>query len=143
MEHTKRASFSIEKYYFKEVHIDMDQRISDDLFVDFNPSGEYIENDNTYILSFIFSAFSSSEKDKTPFVQVKCVGIFKFQDVKSIDDVPEFFYRNSIAILFPYMRAYISMVTNQANIPQIMLPTLNLSALEKPLKENTKVRKEQ
>jgi preprotein translocase subunit SecB len=142
MEHTKRASFSIEKYYFNEVHINMNQRTSDDLFVDFNPSGEFIESEKKYALTFIFSAFSSKEKDTTPFVQVECIGVFKFQDIKSIDDVPEFFYRNSIAILFPYMRAYVSMVTNQANIPQIMLPTLNLSALEKPLKENTKVIKE-
>lgn len=142
MENTKRASFSIEKYYFNQVHIDMNHRTTDNLFVDFNPSGEFITNEKKYILSFIFSAFSSKEKSTAPFVQVKCVGVFKFDDVNSIDDVPEFFYRNSIAILFPYMRAYVSIVTNQANIPQIMLPTLNLSALEKPLKENTKVIKE-
>lgn len=142
MENTKRASFSIEKYYFNQVHIDMNHRTSDNLFVDFDPSGEFKINEKIYILSFIFSAFSSKEKDTAPFVQVKCVGVFKFEDVNSIDDVPDFFYRNSIAILFPYMRAYISIVTNQANIPQIMLPTLNLSALEKPLKENTKVIKE-
>ena len=142
MENTKRASFSIEKYYFNEVHIDMNQRTSDDLFVDFNPSGEFIENEKKYILSFIFSAYSTKEKNTNPFVQVKCIGVFNFQDVNSIDDVPEFFYRNSIAILFPYMRAYVSMVTNQANFFQIMLPTLNLTSLEKPLKENTKVIKE-
>jgi len=142
MENTKRASFSIDKYHFSQVHIDMENRNSDSLFVYFDPSGVFFENKKEFILSFIFSAFSSKEDGKAPFIQIKCEGNFKFQDVDSIDDIPEFFYRNSIAILFPYVRAYISMVTNQANIPQIMLPTLNLSALEKPLKENTKVIKD-
>lgn len=139
MENTKRASFSLEKYYFSEVYIDMNHRTSEELFVDFSPSGEFIESEKKYTLSFIFSAFSSDEEGTTPFLQVKCIGVFNFKDVNSIDDVPEFFYRNSIAILFPYIRAYTSMVTNQANFFQIMLPTLNLTSLEKPLKENTKV----
>jgi preprotein translocase subunit SecB len=142
MENTKKASFSIEKYYFNKVHIDMTYQTSDELYVDFNPTGQFIEKESKYVLSFIFSAFSVKEKNTAPFLQVNCIGVFNFQDVKGKDDIPEFFYRNSIAILFPYMRAYVSMVTNQANISQIMLPTLNLSALEKPLKENTTVIKD-
>ena len=65
------------------------------------------------------------------------MGTFDFENVNKIEDIPSFFYRNSIAILFPYVRAYISLVTNQANIPALVLPTMNLVSLEKPLKENT------
>ncbi|MGB3343700.1 MAG: protein-export chaperone SecB [Aequorivita sp.] len=137
MENTKRASFSIERYYFDQVHIDMDHHEGDKLFIDFQPSGIFDEKEKKYSLSFIFSAFSSDEEGAKPFVMIKCVGVFHFKEVNSLEDIPEFFYRNSIAILFPYLRAYVSMVTNQANIGPIMLPTLNLTSLEKPLKERS------
>lgn len=137
MENLKRASFSIERYYFEQVHINMDRHEGDKLLVDFQPSGIFDKEEKKYSLSFVFSAFSSDEEGVKPFVRVKCVGVFNFVDIDSLQDIPEFFYRNSIAILFPYMRAYVSMVTNQANIVPIMLPTLNLTSLEKPLKENT------
>lgn len=136
MENTKRASFSIERYYFDQVLIDMDLRDGDGLFVDFQPYGIFNKKDKTYSLSFVFSAHSSAAAAE-PFVKIKCVGVFKFKEVSSFEDIPDFFYRNSIAILFPYMRAYVSMVTIQANIQPIMLPTLNLTSLEKPLRENT------
>jgi preprotein translocase subunit SecB len=70
-------------------------------------------------------------------VEVECVGFFSFENVNSFDEIPDFFYRNCIAILFPFVRAYISMITVQANVPGIMLPTLNLTSLEAALKQNT------
>ncbi|CAM4366664.1 hypothetical protein AQBE111736_13510 [Aquirufa beregesia] len=42
-----------------------------------------------------------------------------------------------MAILFPYLRAFISLVTLQINIPPLILPTLNLSSLEADLRKNT------
>ena len=47
------------------------------------------------------------------------------------------FISNSIAILFPYVRAFVSTLTLQANIKPILLPTLNLSSLQDILRENT------
>ncbi|EXZ22215.1 pretranslocase subunit SecB family protein, partial [Bacteroides fragilis str. S13 L11] len=52
-------------------------------------------------------------------------------------EIPNFFYPNSIAILFPYVRAFVSTLTLQANIKPILLPTLNLSSLQDTLRENT------
>lgn len=60
-----------------------------------------------------------------------------FENVSSFDEIPTYFYRNAIAIIFPYVRAFISTVTLQSNIPPVILPTMNLSSLESPLKENT------
>ena len=84
-----------------------------------------------------FTVKVSNENQSSPFVEVSCKGVFKFEEVNNFDEIPDFFYRNSIAILFPYLRAYVSMVTTQANVPGIILPTLNLSHLEHDLKSNT------
>jgi preprotein translocase subunit SecB len=133
----EKASFSIDKYYFDKVSIDFDNFSKDKLFVDFKPSGVFNKSDSTFDLTFNFTAFTSEEKDAKPFVYMRCIGIFKFDNVKNLSDIPSYFYRNSIALLFPYLRAYVSLVTNQANISSLVLPTMNLISLETPLKENT------
>jgi len=133
----EKASFSLEKYVFKKVLIDLDYYKSKELFVNFAPSGIFNKKNSTFNLTFNFSAYTSKEGGEKPFVSISCVGEFKFTNVKSLEDIPTYFYRNSIAILFPYLRAFVSMVTNQANIPPLILPTMNLTSLEKPLRENT------
>ena len=136
----EKASFSIERYYFDKVLIDLQYHTSDKLFVDFKPTGVFNSENSTYQLTFDFSALTSQERDINPFVNIRCHGIFKFDNVATIDEIPSYFYRNSIAILFPYLRAYVSIITNQANTPPIVLPTMNLASLEKPLKENTTIK---
>ncbi len=136
----EKASFSIERYYFDKVLIDLQNYKSDKLFVDFKPSGVFNSENSTYHLTFDFSALTSQEKDVLPFVNIRCNGVFKFENVTSVDEIPSYFYRNSVAILFPYLRAYVSIITNQANTSPLVLPTMNLASLEKPLKENTTIK---
>ncbi|MFB3306812.1 hypothetical protein [Pseudomonas sp. AMR01] len=135
----EKASFSIEKYLFSKVNIDLENHTSNKRSIDFKPSGVFKQDSSTYDLTFDFSAYTESDKDAQPFVTSRCIGTFKFSSLSSFEEIPSYFYRNSIAILFPYLRAFVSMVTIQANIPPVVLPTMNLASLEVPLKENTKI----
>lgn len=130
-----KAAFYLETYIFKEVMIDVNNQTSKDINVSFLPSGVFLTEEASYKLTFIFLAYNN-DKEK-PFVKISCTATFKFEEVITTDDIPSYFYRNSIAILFPYIRAFVSTVTLQANIPPVVLPTMNLSSLETPLKENT------
>ena len=132
----QKAAFSIINYQFNKVNIDLSNHVSKDISLMFETRGEYSEITSEYELNFKVVAFNK-EKETTPFVEVQCIGIFKFEGVAKFSEIPDFFYRNSIAILFPYVRSYISIVTNQANVPGIILPTLNLSSLEGELRKNT------
>ena len=49
----------------------------------------------------------------------------------------QYFYTNAPAILFPYIRAYISTLTNLSGYKPINLPTLNLTSLREELEKNT------
>ncbi|MDO6738612.1 protein-export chaperone SecB [Wenyingzhuangia sp. 2_MG-2023] len=133
------AAFSINNYRFDKVNIDLSNHKSNDLSLSFNTKGLYLEKDSKFELTFEVKVFNKESKEN-PFVTVQCIGLFDFENVTNFDEIPNFFYRNSIAILFPYLRAYVSLVTNQANIPAIILPTLNLSHLEGDLKSNTSKR---
>ncbi len=131
----QKAAFSIINYQFDKVQIDLNNHKSNDLALSFETKGLYDCENSTFELNFVVNV--SNNEHENPFVEVSCKGIFKFENVSSFEEIPDFFYRNSIAILFPYVRAYVSLVTTQANLPGIILPTLNLSNLETELKGNT------
>lgn len=130
-----KAAFSLDNYRFEKVNIDFSKRTSNSLDIAFSPSGRFISNESVFELKFKFSAHNGEVGEA--FVEVECVALFKFEENLQFENIPTYFYRNSIALIFPYMRAFISTVTLQANIPPIIVPTMNLSSLETPLKENT------
>ena len=70
-------------------------------------------------------------------MEVHCVAEYSFQKEIEFADIPPYFYSNSIAILFPYVRAFISNLSLQANFPPMILPTMNLSDLGEELKAHT------
>lgn len=131
----QKAAFSIINYQFDKVSIDLSNHNNKDLSLSFDTSGIYFNENQNFELRFIVKVAQNA--DEKPFAEISCKGTFKFENIESFENIPEFFYRNSIAILFPYVRAYLSLVTTQANVPGIILPTLNLSNLEADLKKNT------
>jgi len=135
MQNLPKAAFSLTSYLFDKVSIDLTNTPSPKLNISFDTKGVLKKEPSSFEL--IFSVKVSCVGIEDPFVQIQCKGKFKFQDVIDLSSIPEFFYNNSIAILFPYVRAYLSIVTTQANIPGIILPTLNLSSLGEELKKNT------
>lgn len=130
----QQASFSFVNYRFPKVCIDLDGLGQNaELEVVFAPSGIFHQRACEYDLSFSFKAVS----DGKTCVEIGCESKFRFDGVNSADEIPDYFYPNSIAIVFPYVRAFISSVTLLANIKPMVLPTYNLSSLKDTLKLNT------
>lgn len=136
----REAAFSLKGYNFPEVRMNLEGIISgqNHFNIDVIPEGEFSAKNKSFLLRFVFKAFLDTEVEN-PCVNIKCVGLFEFKDVKSILDIPSYFYANSIAILFPYVRAFVSTVTLQANFQPIVLPTMNLSDLSEVLKTHVVV----
>ncbi|KQC33378.1 hypothetical protein AAU57_08680 [Nonlabens sp. YIK11] len=132
----KDVAFKFESYQFDKVSINFQNLSSENLNINFKPSGIFKKDESEFALSIIFTA---DTEENEQFIEVHSVAVFKFKNASSLDDIPSFFYRNAIAIFFPYLRAFVSLVSNQANHPAFLLPTLNLSDLEVPLKENTTI----
>jgi len=134
------AAFQLKNYQFISVTLDNNLLQNNDINIGFEVSGKFLnktEEENSKF-ELIFSTSANCKDIEAPFVNVICKGEFIFDGVSSITDIPDFFYQNSIAILFPYVRAYISLITTQANVDPIILPTLNLSSLSSLLKNNSK-----
>lgn len=129
----KTALFALKDYYFEKASFDFSQQ-GGGLSLLFNPSGCYYKDSKTYVLNVEFKAYRKEEQN---IVSVTCVAEFVFNDEILLENIPEYFYTNSIAIMFPYIRSFVSTLSLQANVIPIILPTLNLSDLGEQLKKNT------
>ena len=70
-------------------------------------------------------------------IQLRCEATFRF--TSELAAIPEYFYANSIAIVYPYIRTFCSLMTTQSNNTHIILPVLNLTKLGEELKQNTTI----
>jgi preprotein translocase subunit SecB len=131
-----KAAFSIVDYHFKKVILDYSTLNEHETQVAFMPSGIYDESTCKFELEFNTLVFCKGNEDN-PIVQVNCLAIFKFNEKTVFSEIPDFFYTNAIAIFFPYIRAYVSLISTQANVRGIILPTFNLSHLGEELKMKT------
>ena len=65
-----------------------------------------------------------SDEDEKVFINVKGRAIFSTQQENM--DILE---KNTIAIMFPYIRSYISIITTQPGMTPIVLPAMNIAAM--------------
>lgn len=133
----KKGTFSLINYKIQKFSLSEPTDENVGLSALFDPKGSYFREKNIYILKFNFS-ISHGENIKTDFITASIEATFKFDsDVKTGEDIPNYFYANCIAIIFPYLRAFITTLTAVSNIKPLILPLLNLSFLESELKQNT------
>ena len=95
---TTKASFSLLKYSFDKINMDLSNIDNKANFVlDFVPNGIYNETKGIYKLQMFFTA-SISEKNIVV-VSLECNAIFQFRKNTKIENIPPYFYPNSIAII--------------------------------------------
>jgi len=76
------------------------------------------------------------DENKAYVIEIMAVADYFFNKKESLENLNNFFYINAPALLFPYIRAYISTLTNLSGFESINLPTLNMSGLGEDLKKN-------
>lgn len=79
------------------------------------------------------------DENKSFFIEIKSVANYLFEKSENLDNLSNYFYINAPALLFPYIRAYISTLTNLSGFEPINLPTLNMNNLGDELRKNITV----
>ena len=130
----KAATFTLKSYRFLQVSMDMETQEAATLSVSFDPCGEYSKSTGEYKLRLI-TRVSSEEKE---FISTTLQVVFGFTESIELSEIPDYFYPNCMAIVFPYVRSFLSTLSLQANVPPIILPIINFSDLQGVLKRNTK-----
>ena len=131
------SKFQFKGYRIKKSLIELEEFSNfDKLKISFKVSGLINKKENIYFLDLSVNIVNQEEDLK---IQVDAIGQYKFEQFEKIEDISSFFYVNSSAILFPYIRAYISTLTNLSGNRSVTLPTMNLTSLGEELKSNTKL----
>lgn len=80
---------------------------------------------------FLSVEIASTEDHPMPFqLKVALTGHFCFCDpdkIVSTDDKEQIIKRNTVAILFPFIRSIVATLTSNANIPALLLPIVNFA----------------
>lgn len=130
------AVLNFENYFFENFSFRENNNFDSEvekLDVDFFPKAEVniLEDDNVAIIT-LTSSIGNEEKNSCPFLaDVTLTGVFKVSyDEKNDRDkemAEEFLTQNTIAILFPYLRSFISDMTLRTNkYPAFILPPFNV-----------------
>ncbi|MDE6453567.1 MAG: protein-export chaperone SecB [Muribaculaceae bacterium] len=141
MAQTQSAAFSFKDYKFTNVNVDFKKAEAlEGLNINFSPCGVYDPESGIFSMQLVFTA--SDEKGDAKVIEIECHATFRFKVACRFEELPDYFFVNSTAILYPYIRAFVSTLTLLANYPPIVLPTFNVAGLGKELQQNTTVRTE-
>ncbi|MCL3851451.1 protein-export chaperone SecB [Parabacteroides sp. GYB001] len=121
----KIAKFRFKGYKILNSSISVKEgiKISSKLNINFGQTSGEHENGKEYRLKLVTSI---EDENNALNIKIDAIGLFEFDsDIENYKNA--FFSQNAPAILFPYVRAYISTLTSLSGIPPVILPTLNLS----------------
>lgn len=134
MENHKKATFGLNKFKVPSFSYN-ESKENPKLDLSINVRGKYFKKEGKYEL--FLEVLGSDSIQKKEIIRVNAVSEFLFSEAIDGKEIPEYFYINSVAIMFPYVRAFISNLTLQANAGMLILETLNLSSLKETLKDST------
>lgn len=133
------AKFSFDNHIFTDFEIHT-QNATDELTLQLHPNGVFDAENKVFSLQIDFRIMSENNEPENLFVAVRCLAKFTFEEtVRNLNEIPVYFYANSIAIVYPYLRAFVSTLTIQSNTRPIVLPIMNLTTLGKDLEKNTRI----
>jgi len=113
---------------------------SSKLSISFNPQGLIKSSESIFQLTL---GVKIEDENNILLIDIMALSEYIFDREVDKDTLNNLFFINAPALLFPYIRAYISTLTNLSGIKPITLPTLNLSALGNELQKNTKVQEKE
>lgn len=133
------ASFRLEGYRVvqSEIGLDIDSETLQlqeplQLHVRMDPKGSTLDREE-HLLILRMNTRVYSDRGEIE-VKVSLVARFEYKALQQ-DDLDEYIVYNAPAIIFPYVRAYISSLTGLSGISPIILPTLNMEKFGKKLLE--------
>jgi len=135
MNETKTSTFQFKGYRIERSLIELKSaEIGENFSISFDSKGIVNKAESTFQLNL--SAYVKDKED-TINIEVDIVSFFVFDSQIEKGQLDKMFFMNAPAIIFPYLRSYITTLTVLSGIDPVILPTLNLSALGKELEQNT------
>lgn len=133
------ASFRLKGYRVvqSEIGLDIDSETLQlqeplHLHIDIDPEGSTLDKEEHLLVLRMNTQVYSDKREVD--IKVSLVAHFEYQSVQP-GDLDKYIAYNAPAIIFPYVRAYISSLTGLSGVSPIILPTLNMEKFGKKLLE--------
>lgn len=134
---TEKAPIQFLNFIVKESHIVFNKTADFKIDINFNPKGTVFKSLNQFKLQLFIDI---KDVDDNFNINLVTDSIFSYPEDADVNSyMQSFFVINAPAIIFPYIRAYISSLTALSGMPTLNLPTLNLSHVGETLKGNIEV----
>jgi preprotein translocase subunit SecB len=134
MEKTKNSEFQFKGFFIDESFIKIKGASFKNIKLNIEPEGIHNKKENKFTLILTVSMNDADGKFES-----KVISRGEFDIKGDLENLSDYFNTNAPAIVFPYIRAYISTLTNLSTAGHpVTLPTLRM-ALKDALKENTKI----
>lgn len=125
-ENTKTARFRMQGYLITNTSIRLTgNEIGEDMEFGIAPEGVFNEEEKTFLLTLNVVA---KDKEQNLDLSLTIKGMFEY-DTDDMNELIPYISMNAPAILFPYIRAYISNITALGGTQPIILPTLNVEGV--------------
>ncbi len=125
-ENTKTARFRMQGYLITNTSIRLTgNEIGEDMEFGIAPEGVFNEAENTFLLTLNVVA---KDKEQNLDLSLTIKGMFEY-DTDDMNELIPYISMNAPAIMFPYIRAYISNITALGGTQPIILPTLNVEGV--------------
>ncbi len=120
------AKFRFNGYKIVESHITMnpEKGVSQNLNVEFEQTIGVKEKEHNMRLEMTTNIH---DENNALTIQIKAQGFFEFESDLKPNEKDIFFRTSAPAILFPYVRAYITTLSALSGVKPVILPTLNMS----------------
>lgn len=137
MSNQEKASIQFVNFTVKESHIVFRQLGEYKIDIIFVPTGIVNKSINQFVLQI---AVNINDVDNAFNIGIVTESYFSYPADANIAEYLEgLFIHNAPAIIFPYIRAYITALTALSGMPTLTLPTLNLVQLGADLKNNINI----
>lgn len=127
-----KSCLSLENYIVKTMKFSINENFDfgTDATITLNP--EFTRNinkidDDTVLVNLIF-CIDNKNADMPFDMEVNIEGVFRLENWEQPEMLP-LIRSNSVAILFPYLRSVVTMLTANANISPYVLPVMNIAAM--------------
>lgn len=80
-------------------------------------------------------ALKLSDEEETAMLEIVVSGIFEFNAELKDEQKQIIITKNTMAILFPYLRAQVTLMTSQPDVEPVVLPAININSLLQNLED--------
>lgn len=131
----KTATFNFNGYLINSSGIALTGKtVGNDMEFIIDPNGKVDLEKKKFTLSM---SVVVNDKDKNLEIKLNILGFFSFETT-DFSELAPFIGFNAPALLFPYIRAYVSNITALSGIQPIIMPTLNMQSVGQALLQKLK-----